>query len=318
MKALALIIFFILIPIAFSQNYRICSADNCQQSNDFPCFIQSLGLWCCSSNEFPHTNDCYGTKILFNEIPFAKFCDYKNYLGVNSNLNSLNITTNVGYDIIQYNEVEIDCNLNNKFFCTNITSPGLVVCTNSSPYFNFSGNNYLKCNISHPTVFILNSTFINFKPFNFSVRFDSTEIQSGISIIPIYLKSNSIIPSDFTLKLTALSKDVRIYEELKKTNTLRCKEEEKVSYIIETISPGIAKFNLLVKPNLDIPCLQDFDCQVFENGKCVDGKCWAFYDFSIEVKSKIPEFDYTYVYIFFLSILALIFILLLIEAIVRR
>lgn len=313
-----LIIPFVFIPAAHSVNYCQDQVNNhCLNENEFPCIKYLVG--CCYSNLLLLGGaDCEGTEIHFEEI-FEDFCLYENYLGINGNSTFLNITTKARYDGVEYDIIEISCNLNKESFCALRSETGVVNCTISSPQFKISKSNFLECNISHPTLFLIaNSTFLNFKTFDFYVRFELEEVQTGTSIIPIYFKSNSIIPTDFVLKLSTENKNVRIYEEIKKTITLSCKQEEKVSYLVETVSPGMVNFNLMIKPNFNIPCSQDLDCSIFENGKCIDAECWASYDFLVQVKSKIPEFDYTYVYTFFLSILALIFILLLIEAIVRK
>lgn len=314
-KSLILITFFILIPIVNSFPYCSDEDDNCANEVLIPCM--SYKGWCCGTN-FYYGTDCINTKIYFEESSEG-FCIYEKYLGINGNLTFLNITTIAKYDGIEYDNLEISCMLNQDSFCENLSNTGSVNCIIFSPSLNILGSNFLECNISHPTLFLIrNSTSTTFNTFDFYVNLYSTEIQVGTSILPIYFKSTTIIPTDFILKLNTKNKNVKIYEETKKTNILNCNEEEKISYLIETAFSGTINFNLLVKPNLKITCSKDLDCSVFKNGKCINEECWASYDFSVYAKSKIQEFDYTYVYTFFLSILAFIFLILIIEVIVGR
>ena len=316
MKKILIVLFISLFsfPIAFAFPPVQCGIEDC--SNQLSYCMKNDG-WCCG-NYFYYGTDCFGTKIIF-DVPNEEFCIYKNYIALKGNSTFLEVIMNCKYDGVDYDSVNLNCSLN-EYYCQSSGNPGILKCYIPISFINFLDKNTMTCEGSHPTlIYIKNSSFIEFSPLNFSVNLENDKIKSGASLLTFYLISSNLIPTDFSLVLSSERRDVKIYEDVKKTSPLGCKDSEKVSFLVESNMPGLAQFYLLVRPNFQrINCKEDKDCSILENGKCINKECWSSYKFIIEIESKIKEFDFTYIFASFLSILALIFVILLIEAIVRR
>ena len=325
---------FFLILVFFLFNFKIglaqiqtCNFYNqCDDELVKPCMF--YGGWCCTLGVVSGS-DCEGTSIILEALPddICKTClenpdipeSINSYIGLNGKLDLLNITLNATYDKIQYSTIRVNCTLNNNKDCGIITSPGLINCLIPTPSYNFTGVDELNCKISHPTLYLINtSSTRKFRVIDFDILPPNQNFTTGKSILSIDLKSKSLLTTNFTMNLETLTPTyVKIYEPVKKTNDIGCGEEEKVSYELDISTSRDIILNILTKQNLlELSCSSDDDCNFYENGKCIESECWNAYKFT--GKNVEPKFDIYQTFLLVLAAASLVLIVMVIEAILNR
>ena len=307
--------------------YEICSSDTCDNQKD-QCMLQDGTGWCCGTNFYPGT-DCILTKVYFKELPESLQMTCLNnpnipessnlYVGLKGETNYLNVTVNVSYNGIQYDEIEVNCTLNEKNSCEKISSTDLISCQILNPFYNFKEVNEIVCVARHPTLYnIKNTTARKFKAIDFNVPTLSYNLTTGKNFLLIPIQSTGLLSSDFTLRLSSDSTFVKILNPIKKTNTLSCGEKTEVSFEVDSSQSGKVKFKVYSKPNIvKLSCVSDANCSFYENGKCIDQECWKSNELESEIKSNLP-FTIPQVFIIITGSLGFLMLILVLESLTTR
>jgi hypothetical protein len=243
-------------------------------------------------------------------------------LGLQGDLNYLNIRWNARYYTEEERDIGVWCYLN----CPNVSSPiqvnckdyqnctylgptGEHSCSISFPNYLFTQINNVTCKFydpENPEIEYLPYPNRTFYPIKFDLSAEPATITLGEPFtLSINVKSFGLLISNFTVNTSLIpspeAPPVIIENPLASTESIVYGQTGSVFPKITFLATGKATFEIYSKsniepvPNFDTSCNLREDCQFFDLGygyDCIDQRCWARYELQINAgKKSLSEFE---------------------------